>query len=400
MRGRPKTLAAICLVLLIALSGCSAITGDETNSTTTTSSAETATTTDATTTTETTGPVHNLPLSEDELVNAHAAALREAGNFTYVGRTHIRNPESGKEVWRNTTVTGDVDTSEIRRQQNSSAGSDSQIYRPGSGEPGYYRTSKWGSGWRYLRSSKFVNMSEYVEPDVKWFVRDKEVTYEGVETVSGTEVHVYAVPNKSAFTGEKILGSDRENVSAVSIRYYVTDDGLLKRHEIHFEARRDGTPVTIDMWTEYRDVGATTVEPPSWLSEAKDEVNERTNPSEIVTKTVRDERLGVAVTMKGPRYAMERLEVERKTGANWDGGFRKAQVSPLVVVRPPNDADVESAVSGDEDGVAVYQYNRTIQTFVRLETDVDTDANVASADFAGRGVYLVMHEDTWNSLWE
>lgn len=182
---------------------------------------------------------------------------------------------------------------------------------------------------------------------------------------------------------------------------------------IHVEVSTDRESMKAQLKSTYCNVGKTTVERPSWLSEAKERVptTTRPNPAETVTEEVENSNLGAAVTVTGPRYAIEDVELERQSGGIWDtggDGYRGAQVLSLVLIRTWEDSTMEelelsydgSAFLGKENGLAVFRYDRELQTFVQVETTVETEANVAHADVDRDGTYLVMHLETWQSSFE
>ncbi|EFW91678.1 hypothetical protein ZOD2009_12527 [Haladaptatus paucihalophilus DX253] len=271
-------------------------------------------------------------------------------------------------------------------------------------------------GVSYSRTRSDDSISTSLRPNLTAYVEGTRFEYRGVERSSGTKTHHYVASNVSAFTadGEKrIFGFDRANLTNASVELYVTDNGVLKRFDFHFVVRTEGGPIEGRMRSVYRDIGTTTVTRPAWLSEAKEGGSEdaRTNYSETVTETVRDDSLGATITVTGPRYAIEDVELERQTGGIWDtdgDGFRKAQVSALVSVRTSREITPEKIeLSYDDSGmfdenrnVVIFEYDRELQTFVRLSTTVDTSANVARASIDGDGTYLVMNRETWQSLWE
>ncbi len=425
----------VSLVLLVVLSGCTTDVTDGTGTTSVTDVSGTGDVTDGTETTEKptdapatpTDSVYDLPLSTDELLDEHSSVLRSAGSFTSVEYTHFSHPESGAERWINTTTRAEVGTGELHRYQNwSKTGYEnrggtgdsrlSQTYIDPSGE-GYYRQS-YGSEFAvsYSRAPSSVNVSKHLRPDITSYLEQGNVEYEGVRTISGTRTHVYAVPEVAGFEADsegRNLGFDSENLNTASLRLFITDDGLMKRFEMNVSVTTESGPMRAQLRSTYYHLGETTVEEPTWLAEAKEEVTAMTepDPAETVTEEIRDSSLGVTVTVTAPRYALEYVNLERQSGGIWDtggDGYQNAKVSSLVMIRTPDEASIDelalsyddSAFSGEESGVAIFRYDEELQTFVQVETDVDARANVAYADIDRDGVYLVMHVETWRSSFE
>ncbi|GAA0198971.1 hypothetical protein ACFFQF_15675 [Haladaptatus pallidirubidus] len=411
------TRTIVVLVLVIVLSGCSGFINERTEATGDGTSNETTVTETAGDRT-TTKPIHSLPLSNDEIVTAHETALRQAGNYTFKERIRMSNSETDDRQIIYTTARGSVETGELRTYQNVSSQNTlnrQQTYITQSGA-GYHRVSSGDSGAiSYSRPPTELGVSGHLQPNLTEYFEIAAFEYEGVESDANASVHHYTASNLSAFDGDEtgqILGYDRESVTDASIDLFITDDGILKRFELSIKAVDEGAPVEIEFEVTYSHLGETTVEQPAWLSEAKEHVSAtEPNPAETVTETVENQTLGAAITATGPRYAVESVEIERQSGGIWDTGgegYQKAQASSLVSIRSWGEATVEqitlsydeSLFPGEGNGLAMYRFDRELQTFVQVETTVDTNANVARADIDREGTYLVMHTETWNSLFE
>ncbi|MFB6136583.1 MAG: hypothetical protein ABEJ04_07465 [Halobacteriaceae archaeon] len=134
----------------------------------------------------------------------------------------------------------------------------------------------------------------------------------------------------------------------------------------------------------------------------------RANLTEPVTRTVRDEATGAAVTATGPRYAFETVEVDRidADALEANESFRRARASSVVHVSGGDDlrnwsvslAYDAANVSGSESDLAVYRYDAADEAFVRVGGTVDAAADRVALDVGERPgllVYVVLHAPTY-----
>lgn len=415
---------AMALLVCIVLAGCVGGAGDGAGTTTVAGEETTATVeensntrvTETSTGTDATTNSNSHPLSDGSIVADHATALRAAENFTVRTNTTIRESGTNEFGYQNGTARVDVTTGEaLNRVSTTQVGAQITYVAPDG--RAYQRTEYYeGASPDYYQPSSDYGVTKQVESAPKWFVDAYNYTYDGTTTVDGTSVHEYTVTSvdQLADRGETLMGYNPDNATDIDVRLTVTDEGRV--HELNYRLELEGD--TIRLQKTYTALGATEVESPSWLDEAKAEIESTTtvpDPTREVTETVRDDSLGATVTVNGPKYAFEDLdafELERQTGGIWDtgeGGYRKAQVSALVGVEFPYDSEVnvtgfelsynESTVpAGDEGGLDLYRYEETRQTFVEVENTVDTEDDVVRAEIDGDGTYLVMHTPTWREL--
>lgn len=416
MTERARTTATILLAVCIVLSGCTGGVSEATHSTSaresTTHVAATSTSTTELRTTDTESELH--PLVDGTVSEEHVAALRNAKNFTVRSNVTMHGTETDEMGFLNTTTIVDVSIGSALSRL-SKHNLDSQVtYLAPDGER-YQRIQYYeGQSPEYHRPSFGPTVNDYVRSSPKWFVEAYNYTYEGTTELEGESVHVYTVTSVDQLTNRSATYTryNPANVTSLRIQMLVTDDGLVTQQRYRLVREDEEESVTLKMQINYTDLGQTEVEPPSWLDEAKQETEPRTTVADRrreVERTVRNEALGAAVTVTGPKFEIDHVEFDRQTGGIWDtgeGGYRKAQVSSLVELELPYSTDVtvttlelsynESTVpAGDEAGLDVYQYNRTLQTFVEVETTIDAEANVAYAEVQGEGTYLVMHTPTW-----
>lgn len=418
----------IALVICIVLAGCVGGSDNETqtttvgevNPTTAVSDGSTVSPTDTTNAPITTERSESHPLSDGEIAADHAAVLRDAGNFTIQTNTTVRGSGEDEFGVLNSTVMADVYTGEVLSRLTTTRVDSQVTYVTPNGEV-YQRMEIYkGGSPEYQQPPSGYGVDKYVESAPRWFLNAYDYTYDGTTTLDDEPVHVYSVTSVEQLTNRSATSTryDPDNVTDIDIQLFVTEAGLVRKLTYRLERESEGDRVTITRKKTYTGLGATAVETPSWLDEAKAAVESRTtvpDPGQRVERTIRDESLGVAVTVIGPKYAFDasgQLEIERQTGGLFDtggDGYRTAQVSTLVEVEFPLVSDVnvthielsynESAVpDGDEAGLNLYRFNWTRQTFVPVENTVDTEDDVVRADVQREGTYLVMHTPTWREL--
>lgn len=415
---RKRTTTTILLVAFVVLAGCVGGVGDASETTAKSTVESTDSTVNRTNAANGTAEPNEHPLADGSTNREHAAALKNAGSFTVRTNVTMRGSESDVLPFRNVTTYADVSSGELlTRERTLFTGSSSTYAAPDGTQYRRVEQSVGGSP-EYRRPTVTRNASDYLDSAPGWFADAYDYSYEGTTTLDGERVHVYTVTTVDQWEDPSAAPGTYgpENVTDLDVRTHVTDAGLVKQFTFHVEREYDGERVTTDMRIEFTDIGTTEVEPPSWLDEAERAFEARTttpDPSREVTETVRDESLGAAVTVEGPKYAVDRFALD--SPSHWpfledDGeGFREAQVSAAVSVRASSDVELgtlELAYDGsaipdaDESDFEVYRYNETLQTFFAVETTVDAESDVARIELDREGTYLVMHTPTWREGWE
>lgn len=409
MDERVRTTATLLTVLFVALAGCVGGADDARRSG--------VSPTDASADTATGAPTdRSHPLAESPLGEGHAATLRAAGSFAVRTNVTLRGSATNDTRFRNTTTMVDVSNGTLLTRTERDPSLSETTYAAADGERYQRVRHSEGAAPEYRSQTAGYDVEGYVESAPAWFEAAYDYEYAGPAPDDGS-VHVYTVTSVEQLTNRSatVTRYDPRNVTDIHIRVEVTDDGLVRNLSYRLEREAEGERVTLTMRTTYTGLGTTVVQPPSWLGEAKEEVQAGTtvpDRAREVTETVRDESLGAAATVTGPEYAVEHVEFERPTRWPFDddsGGFREAQVSAAVTVRSYRDVEFErlelayneSAIpDANASEYDVYRYNETLQTFVPVGSDIDGEANVASVELDREGTYLVMHTPTWRDGWE
>ena len=421
----PTLLVVCCLVL----AGCTGGTGQtettaktiESTSTATDATTNTATTTDESAKTasrsETTVETANGSTAE-RLAAAHAASLRAASSFTYRQRVSLTGSKDGKTETLALTETARVDATANRVlvRENVSGMKTTRTYVSAAGDT-YQRTEIPNADIvQYDRPVREYSVEAYRNRSVGSFLRAFEFESAGTATRDGRQVRVYEVTSleQVRHPDANVTRFDPADVTAIELRLFVADSGLIESITYRVEATVEGERRTFRYRIAYDDVGDTDVSPPSWLDEAEEATAERTtvpDPSREVTETVSTESVGAAVTVEGPKYLIDDVEVTRETREIFDTdgeGYREAQVSTQIRIQSPAELTLrtlelsynESAIPGAaETNFTVFRYNRSLQTYLPVPTTVDEEANVARAEIEKEGTYLVMDVETWLDLW-
>lgn len=241
---RRLPLVTALLVALVALSGCTAVgLGGG-------------------------APYDGVPTAE-EVEAGHAAALREAGSFTYNGSTTVN--ASFVEVTSDTVARVELDPATLLVDSGTGETTVS-LYAPAEGTA-YVRTRS-GSTVRYERAdgASTPNVSRLLSPPVADLSSSFDFAANGTAEVDGTRTYVYEA-NASTVNGSATgpLGEAlaRAEQTEISITLYVRSDGLVKRVDYEVVLTGFGEPARLSAVVTYEDVGSTTVEPPSWLAEAE-----------------------------------------------------------------------------------------------------------------------------------
>jgi hypothetical protein len=129
-----------------------------------------------------------------------------------------------------------------------------------------------------------------------------------------------------------------------------------------------------------------------------------TSPSEKAVLTVRDERtalddVAVRSGMRAIFKDVDTLDSARASGyyevVLGSGGVDEAH---LTISYHPDDIP-----EGDEVDLQIYRYNESYQTFLQIESSVNTDENTVTANITARdpaGTFVVFHTPTWECLWD
>jgi hypothetical protein len=260
-----RTLAALALVCLCLLAGCSGLLGSAPATPT-----DGATTTAPTTDEGPTGPLYEPPLDPATVLDRHEAALADAGTFTAVQESTYRAVEGG-DFRQQTNVTAAVDLDRDRTLvvQNVTLQGESVAY--GNATVGYERLSV-GDDARYRVAPDNVTAPGfYARPPVDRYLRGLNYTLDGTETRDGTTVSTYVVDGTDQLTpgehGLTVIAS--ENVTDVSSRLSIREDGRIEAFEYRARGTANGATVEYTIALTWERVGSTPVSAPAWVSDAR-----------------------------------------------------------------------------------------------------------------------------------
>ncbi|GAA0299676.1 DUF7537 family lipoprotein [Halarchaeum salinum] len=237
-----NVLISLCLVALVALAGCSAISGPQSGD-------------DATT-----AQPYQTPLNGSQVDQQHVETIRDAGSFTYRTETNA-SYASGQSASRLTTIRADLDTGaySLRLLQGAQ---DSQVYEGPNGTA--YTRITTGNRTAYAQGAlRSVNASGYVSPGVASLTDRANFTYNGTTQFDGSTLHTYvAHPTTLPIANTSAFGNASE--ANVTVRLGITSDGLVKHQQFHVATDQ----ATLDSTRTYTEVGSTDPTP-AWLSQAE-----------------------------------------------------------------------------------------------------------------------------------
>jgi len=257
-----KTIAALCLVALVTLAGCSAISGPQGSG-------------DATT-----AQPYQTPLNGTQIDQQHAAAIHDAGNFTYSIQSNA-SYANGQSASRLTTVRANLDTNaySLRVVQGVR---DSQVYEGPDGET--YTRITTGNRTVFAQSAlRSTNASAYASPGVASITERANFTYDGTTTFDNSTLHTYvAHPATLPIANTSAFGNASE--ANVTVRLGITSDGVVKRQQFHVATEQ----AALDSTRTYTAVGSTDPTP-VWLSQAEQQFANETASNETTTSTTANE---------------------------------------------------------------------------------------------------------------
>ncbi|WP_336037764.1 DUF7537 family lipoprotein [Halobacterium yunchengense] len=273
-----KQIAAVAVVALLLVAGCS--TGGDGSATTTAPEATTAAPGDATTTASggdggdggDGSAVYETPLDAATVADNHEAVLREAGTFTLESTSNQTQGEQSFGV--TSSVAADLSSGAYLSTQDAQ-GRTVETYGYGNGTA-YQRLTLSENETQYAVPQQTTNTSQLASGQIQQFVNGFSFEHVGAETVDGEETDVYEADgfgdlNRSAPGFEDF---SEENVSSVTARLYITEDGLVKQFSYELTAQTETGEATIRLDQRYVDVGSTDVAEPDWLDEARESTGE------------------------------------------------------------------------------------------------------------------------------
>jgi len=263
-----RTLAALAVALLCLLAGCSGLLGSA--PATPTDGTGSATAGQTTSDDGPTGPIYEPPLDATTVLDRHAAALADAETFTTVQQSTFVAVDGG-DFRQETNVTAAVDLDRDRTLvvQNVTLQGESVAY--GNATVGYERLSV-GDDVRYRVAPDNVTAPGfYARPPIDRYLRGLNYTLEGTETRDGAIVSTYVVDGTEQLTPSEhgLTVIPPENVTSVSSRLSIRDDGRIEAFEYRARGTANGATVEYTIALGWDRVGSTPVSAPDWVSDAR-----------------------------------------------------------------------------------------------------------------------------------
>lgn len=271
-----KQLAILLVGLLTVTAGCGDIVGDSGSPT----PAENATD-DQATTTPTEGAMASAYTGEvnvSAIKQAHNETLDAVGTYTIVSNQTVETNQTSRSTFSSSRLTKfNLDSGAAYRKSNSSIGFTEEVYVDANGSA-YKRTDQGDyGGVEYSEPSFPPTPEDSISASVLDVLGELNTTHETKE-VDGETVHVYTANNVSEVPEEAIQQDENITFTNFEYRVEIIEGGNLKSFTYNLTAiqERNGEKVetTLALTQETKDVGSTTVEEPSWLDEAKEQMQD------------------------------------------------------------------------------------------------------------------------------
>lgn len=252
MRRQTATLAVVALLLV---AGCSAFGGGGT-----TTGPDDGQTGDA---------LYETPLDAEAVADAHAAALRDAGSYTVESNATRTDSSRNQTTETSTLIRGDLDSGAIYTR---TAARQQTVEGFGFANGTAYQRFATGDRVQYMNATgRLGNATQYARGTVAQFAGLFNFSYAGTSTVDGTTVHVYEASgpgalNTSAPAWSMLNESDVESAQAT---LHVREDGVITRAGYDITVTLQGSQQRVDVTQRFTAIGETTVEPPVWIPDAR-----------------------------------------------------------------------------------------------------------------------------------
>jgi len=259
-----RTAALLLLAGLTALSGCAGFLGaDSTETPTNNTTAGTGA--DA--------PVHDLPLDSSSVIDAHDAALTEAGSFTYQQNATVRLTGNDSRIvnYKNVTAPTNLTTDRIFSHERIALQPRRDTYVDGNGTMYQRLWSSQDTAYR-VRGGATANATTYLEPPLQGHLTGLNFSAAGTSTVDGVTVDTYTVTDLEQVnrTTHDPQVFPAQNLDTISVTVAIDRQGVVRSFEYQATGTNaNGDSLGYHLSLGYTDVGSTTVAEPAWLSEAR-----------------------------------------------------------------------------------------------------------------------------------
>lgn len=261
-----RQFTALAVVALLVVAGCSGGGGGDG---TTTAPGDTTTAVDATTA----EPIYGPPLDATEVADAHYAALEDAGSYSVESNATQELSSQNRTTATSTLIRGDLASGAVYTR---TAAQQQTIEGYGFGNGTAYQRFQTNDQVQYVNASgRMGNASQYARTTIESYVGLFDFSYAGTTTENGETVHVYEAEGASELnTSAPAFGTLNEsNVDAASATMHVREDGLVTLAGYDLTATIQDVEQRVDVTQRFTGVGETTVEEPSWLGEAEENVS-------------------------------------------------------------------------------------------------------------------------------
>lgn len=268
----PRVSPALLAVALVLLAGCNGLIPQQPTPT-----AQTRTTTPPTTDSTTTTPTRIAPgLTESGVTDplALAEANREIlRNNTYTAETVLLatypNGSERADVSRRTYWGSDAVRVEAIHRTDPPTWERRELYHRHDGDRAYLRLVAAGGAVDY-RNESWSTLRSMPERPGDWMHRvygllgAANFTVERIQREGTTRYRLES-------TGRVRLATGYDSYANASATLWVDPDGMVREYHLEYDARSGNQTVHVDKAGYLGRIGATAVEPPAWLADAKNE---------------------------------------------------------------------------------------------------------------------------------
>lgn len=288
MRLNKRTLAIVCVALLVALAGCSGGPGDsgdaDDDGDEPANESDPANGSDGGDTGDdggqmgdSTGQMSSAFTSQKgEIVRSHSETLTAAGSFTATVETTISGNDLGsyggqigEDVVTTITVKANPETGEYLQTMESSSeyGFSMATYSPPNENVTYTRFESGGQPF-YLQGQQAVDPNQYLDPVSESFFDPLNFESAGTVTRNGETLEKYVIQDVQQVEQSAYFNGSLSTIDVEVL--YNPSRNLMQEMSWKYTTELDsGESFSSQSRVSYTDIGSTSVEEPSWLSDAK-----------------------------------------------------------------------------------------------------------------------------------
>lgn len=346
-----KRLSALCLVIVIALAGC---TGGGGGGATTAPSTPTPIDGDA---------PPGVSLDSVDTATLVAAHLDALDNRSYTLTVEQSGGENGFSVTTQAAAGRLPALIDVEGQ-----GATQQVYVTTNGS---YELRQASGDQTVRRTQENASTIPTGERYVRQVLSDGNLSYTGTVERDGRTLH-------RVRAGLPDMNRQIEDGRATwfEAELLVDDSGLVHSLSYRLTVERDGTESDLRIEMDVTDIGTTSVPEPDWITDASSDPN-------VTTRTLSAGDLGTTLSVAGTSEDVTAATLENASAGFYNfSAVEGARASPLATMSAPEpvtvrgiqmEYDTEQIPGGNASELFVFVYHPDYQTFLPMETSYDPD---------------------------